>query len=235
MKSLSLIAAACIALFVLPLAATANDNETADAERMAENLLQAIGGRSAWASLRNTINGSQQNRAGEPTVVYAVITMDFEAPRFRIETVAEDLHLVRVVNGDSSWRLGRSGAIEKVPPDVLEQDRKWYAAHLYRTLHRIAARDPRLSLRINEKERLEVHMDDGRLLWFELDAKGEPYAFGTRDDEVGNLTGPWSVVRDGIHHPEWVSSADGTWRAAVKSLAVNVPLNELMFNRPAPP
>lgn len=79
--------------------------------------LDRLGGRAAWAGLRNTINGSQQNRADEPTVVYAVITMDFERPRFRIETTAQDLHLIRVIDGDNNWRLNRAGEIEDVPAD----------------------------------------------------------------------------------------------------------------------
>lgn len=220
-------------LFLLLISqAVRGDDADVAAEAMAEQMLQAIGGRQAWAAVRNTINGSQQNRAGEPTVVYAVITMDFEAPRFRIETTARDLHLVRVINGDNSWRLRRSGAVEDIPPDLFKEDQKWYAAHLYRTIHRVAARDPEISLKINEQQRLEIHADEGRLLWFELDAKGEPYAFGSWEDEAGSLTGPWDFIRDGIHHPRWVSSKDGTWRAAVKSLSINVPLREQMFSRP---
>ncbi len=203
------------------------------AEAMAERMLDAIGGREAWAGLKNTINGSQQNRATEPTVVYAVITMDFEKPRFRIETTAPGLHLIRVIDGDNHWRLRRSGSIEDVPAELYAEDMKWYGAHLYRTIHRLAARDPAISVRLGDGKRLEILADDVRLLWFELDAKGEPYAFGSRDNEVGSLSGPWDFVQDGIHHPRWVSSADGTWRAAVRSLTVNVPLSDRMFARPA--
>ena len=209
------------------------DDTAAAAEQMAERMLNAIGGREAWAELKNTINGSQQNRVSEPTVVYAVITMDFEKPRFRIETTAPGLHLIRVINDDEHWRLRGSGAIEDVPPDLLEEDRQWYAAHLYRTIHRMAGRDPAISLRINDQNRLEILDSGKRLLWFQLDAKGEPYAFGSRDNDVGSLSGPWDFVQDGIHHPRWVSNADGTWRAAVKSLTINVPLSEQMFARPA--
>ena len=221
-----------LTLLVLSQAVQADDSQVA-AEAMAERMLQALGGREAWAALRNTINGSRQNRASEPTVVHAVITMDFEQPRFRIETTATDLHLIRVIDGDKSWRLRRNGAVEDVPPDLLDEDRRWYAAHLYRTIHRLAARDPEISVRINEQQRLEIHSDEARLMWFELDARGEPYAFGTWEDDVGSLTGPWDFVQDGIHHPRWVSSADGTWRAAVTSLAINVPLSDHMFARPA--
>lgn len=198
----------------------------------AERMLQAIGGRTAWAALRNTINGSEQYRTVEPTVVYSVITIDFERPRLRIETIASGLHLVRVVDGQKSWRINRAGEIADGRAETVAADRRWYAAHLYRTIHRIAARDGGLQLEIAKDGRLEVHENGERLLWFRLDANGEPYAFGVGEDETGSLTGPWNIVREGIHHPAWVTSADGTWRAAVKALNVNVPLRDSMFDRP---
>lgn len=203
------------------------------AEALAEKMLDRIGGRGGWAALKNTINGSQQNRESEPTVVYTVITVDFERPRFRIETTAQDLHLIRVIDGtDNNWRLRRSGRIEDVPGDLFAEDMAWYEAHLYRTIHRIAARDPALALGIAADGRLEVLSGEKRLLWLKLDARGEPYAFGVYDDEIGSLTGPWDFVKDGIHHPRWISSADGTWRAAVKALDLNVPLHDSLFARP---
>jgi len=86
------IAIACLlaTLFLQCDLAVANDSE---ANALAERMLERLGGRSAWAELENTVNGSQQNRTGEPTVVYAVISMDFQQPRFRIETTGPDLHL----------------------------------------------------------------------------------------------------------------------------------------------
>ena len=74
------------------------------AEAMAERMLSAIGGRAEWAGLRNTINGSQQNRANEPTAVYAVITMDFEQPRFRRQ-LSHRRAAGRVTEGQSIGRI----------------------------------------------------------------------------------------------------------------------------------
>lgn len=207
--------------------------ESADPTVRAEAMLERLGGREPWAALRNTINGSQQNRVQEPTVVYAVITMDFEQPRFRIETSARGLHLIRVIDGNNSWRLRGSGKIEDVPAELFAEDMTWYQAHLYRTIHRVASRDPTLSLRNGEDSRLEVHSADKRLLWFKLDARSEPYAFGVYDNDAGSFSGPWDVVKDGIHHPRWISSSDGSWRAAVQALQINVPLHDSMFARPA--
>lgn len=203
------------------------------AEALAQKMLDAIGGRAAWSALTNTINGSEQYRAGEPTTVYSVITIDFERPRVRIETMAPDLYLVRVIDGDNHWRMTRAGEIEDGRPGTVAGDRRWYAAHLYRTLHRIASRDAALSLNVDADGRLEIFEGGKRLLWFRLNARGEPYAFGTWDDDTGSLTGPWNFVRDGIHHPAWVSNTDGSWRASVRTLTINVPLRDAMFARPA--
>jgi len=221
-------------VFLLSLLGTVtNGADVSAANKAAEQMLEALGGRKAWAELRNTINGSVQNRVNEPTVVYAVITMDFQKPRFRIETTARDLHLIRVINGDKNWRLRRSGNVEDVPQELIESELRWYGAHLYRTIHRIAARDPAISLDLDDQARLGVFAGGERILWFRLDAKGEPYAFGAYDDEVGSLSGPWSFQQDGIRHPMWTASSDGTWRAAIKTLSVNVPLQDHMFVRPS--
>lgn len=200
-------------------------------EQMADRLLGAIGGRARWAAVTNTVNDSQQNLVDDPTVLRVVITMDFTRPRFRIDTTGPNLKVVRVIDGPRSWMLTRAGVVQNVPDDLMKTDMQWYAGHVYRTLHRMAARDAALSLSINSQRRLEVHENGARILWFALDARGEPYAFGAHANDAGTASGPWEFIHNGIHHPLWVSSPDGTWRAMIKTLAVNVPLTDEMFAR----
>lgn len=177
------------------------ESPAADADVLADRMFAAVGGRERWASLRNTVNDSLQFRLEEPFVVRSVIRMDFTQPRFRVDTTAPGLTLARVVDGERHWRLSRAGAVEDVPAEILADDRRWHAGYVYRTIHRVAARD-------------------------------EPYAFGAHDDEVGSISGPWSFVHGGIHHPTWVARPDGSWRAAVQALAINVELKDADFARP---
>lgn len=207
------------------------------AEGEAERMLNALGGRAAWVAVKNTVNDSQQNRSsGEFPVLRAVITIDFERPRVRIETRGPNLDVVRVIDGDKQWRRMRDGKIAPIPDDVLADDRKWYAGHVYRTIHRIAARDAAISLRLGKDGRLEVVESAGnetkRIAWFKLDPRGEPYNFGAHENDVGSISGPWDFEHGGIRHPLWVSSPDGTWRANIKTLAINVPLKDELFAQP---
>lgn len=220
---------------ILPAGMVAADPVAANsADALAERMLSAIGGRAAWARLRNTVNDSQQNRIESPTVVRSVISMDFERMRFRIETTAPGLRLVRVIDGDRHWRLNRDGLIEPVPDELLAEERRWYAGHVYRTLHRIAARDPALQLQINAAGRLEAIEHGARIAWFALDADAMPYAFGAHADETGAICGPWDFEQDGIRHPLWVARPDGSWRANIKALSVNADFDEALFAPPQP-
>src|SRR5690349_19594847 len=155
-----------------------------DPEQVAERMLASLGGRDAWARAKNTVNDSRQDWDGDPSELRVVITMDFERPRLRIETWGKDLHLIRVVDGDAHWRQSRDGQIGPISDNVLEIDRKFWQGHVYRTLHRLAVRDPALRLAMGKEERLEVHEGGKRIAWYALDRRGQPYLYGAHEDEV---------------------------------------------------
>lgn len=210
--------------------AVASQADLATVERM----LNALGGRAVWAATTSTMNDSQQNRSEEPAVVRSVIWLDFTAPRFRIETKAPEFSTARVINGAESWRRLRTGMIESVPADLYDEDMKWWGAHVYRSIHRLAARDPKLTTAMGKDGRLEVFEGGQRLIWFRLDPRGEPYAFGQWNDEAGTVCGPWEFVEGGMKHPIWVSNPAGTWRANIKALALNPKIDAAMLAWPQP-
>lgn len=203
-----------------------------DAEAVAEKLLTALGGRANWAKVKNTVHDAQQFRVDAPVEVRGVIAMDFERPRFRIDTTAPGLKVARAVDGDKSWRLTRDGKIAEIPKDTLVSDMSWYAAHVYRTIARVAKRDPAITLSLHADGRLQVMEAGKRIAWYRLNTEGEPYAYGAHEDEKGSLCGPWKYEKDGIRHPVWTSNADGTFRAAINSLQVNAVLGDAAFARP---
>lgn len=223
-------------LLLVAMAARADDASSAaaeaEAERVAERLLQAIGGRERWAALRGTVNDSEQHVDEAPYVWRAVIHMDFITPRFRIDSRSGDLRVVRVIDSERDWRINREGRVLPLDPALRAADLRWYQAHVYRTLHRIAARDPLLSLGLAADGRLEVFEQGARIAWYRLDGLNQPMAFGAHEDERGTLSGPWSFVQDGIHHPLWVSSPDASWRARLVALQTNPNLPDTLFARP---
>jgi hypothetical protein len=226
--------------FVLTLGACLNPVPTrgadalSEADKVAEHLLWAVGGRPAWARLTNTVLYSDQYRQSDGTAVGAVSTLDYDRSRLRIDLTGLHLEQVRIIDseGDHSWRRNQDGRLAKVAEDPLARDLRRYTAHVYRTLQRIAVRDPKLRLATGRKGSLEVFEGGTRIAWYHLDARGEPYAMGAHDDDVGVICGPWQLEGRGIRYPLWVSRPDGSWRAMLKSLAVNTQVDEQLFALP---
>jgi hypothetical protein len=222
---------AALSIWLNPAPAAAAMSE---ADILAERLLWAVGSRPSWASLTSTVVYSQLYRQGDPTDVGAVVTIDYRKPRLRIDTTSPYLQLVRVIDsdGDRNWLLDGQGRHEQVPEDALAQNLRRYTAHVYRTVQRIAVRDPKLRLAVGRRGSLDVYEGTARIAWYLLDARGEPYAMGAHDDNVGVICGPWVVEQGGVRYPAWVSLPDGTWRATLKSLVVNAPMDEKFFTQP---
>jgi len=227
-------ASAAVSAAVLGLAGAGPVHAADDAEARAEKLLNAVGGRAAWARAHNMVLDAQQHRADEAAVLRTVVAMDFKRPRFRAESTAHALQLIRVLDGDRHWQLARNGSIGALPAEQLAEERRWYAAHPMRTLHRVAMRDPALSLQLGRNGRLEVMEGGRRLAWYALDARHEPQAYGAYDDDAGTVLGPWEVERRGLRHPLWTAKPDGSLRTLTKSLDVNIDLVSAFFEPPAP-
>jgi hypothetical protein len=221
-----------LALALLLLCANAPAAEE-PAAQLADRMLAALGGRDAWARAKE--HGERLAPGlGWRSVRAARRDHDgIRQPRLKIETRGKDLHLIRVLDGDRSWRMSRDGSIGPLNPEVVTIDRRFWDGHVYRTLHRIAARDPALALASARKGASRCTRAGERIAWYALDRAGQPYLYGAHDDEVGGIFGPWEHQVAGIRHPAWVTREGGKWRAMLKRLEVNVPLDDAVFARPA--
>jgi hypothetical protein len=188
-----------------------------------ERFLAAMGGRDAWREVRSvTVRATHyETELRQP---YAnAIWNDFTRPRVRFEAKSAELDRVRAIDGDTGWRT-REGALAPLMPEQVRDDLRWWEANIYRTLHRLAANDPALTVRAIGANRLEVWRTGGvRLNWFELNFAGEPVRFGTWDNENGTVFGPLATS-GALRYPRWGTNAAGTWRYEISSFT---PLEKL--------
>lgn len=222
-------AAIFFALLGVALAQTPAAPETADARL--ERFLAAMGGRAAWAAVKSYEIRATHHEA--PRAPYAnAIWTDFERPAVRIEARGPEFTVLRALDGDRGWRQRDSGEVTPLTPEQIADEQRWWEANIYRTLHRLARRDPELSVRAVGDHRLEVWRADGkRLNWFELNVAGEPIRFGTWDNETGSIFGP--LVQQGpVKCAKWGTNAAGTWRYEVVELRVSDRASPADFGKP---
>jgi hypothetical protein len=176
-----------------------------------DRFLAAMGGRDAWAQVKFIHVEAVHDDLAIQDSFTNKIWNDLTAPRVRFEARNSAMDRRRAIDGPNGWRW-RDDNLTAMNPEQVTEDRRWWEANLYRTLHRLAAGDPELSVREVGEHRIEIFLADGRRLnWFVLNARGEPMLFGTWDSEAGTVLGP--LASNGtIRYPRWGGRPDGDFR-----------------------
>lgn len=185
------------------------------AEQRRDALLDAMGGAAVWREVVGARITATHYDTQTRLPYRNVIWNDFRRFRLRIEASNRDLTRVFDYEGDAGWRDDGVNVTPLAAARVADE-RAWWQANVYRTLHRLALPDPALSVRLLEPDRLAV-IEQGRglLAWFRLNAGGEPLQFGTQADAPGTTFGPLSAHAGGARYPRWGSDATGAWRYEV--------------------
>ena len=217
--SVRIIPAAVAPLFcciVVGHVAVAQQPDDAAVQR-AEALLAAMGGREAWSKVNFVHVEAIHDDLNLREPYTNKIWNDFSAPRVRIEAKNAQIDRRRGIAEAKGWRF-RDGERAALTPEQYEDERSWWEANVYRTLHRLAIRDPELQARAVGEHRLEIFRSDGkRLNWFVLNQRGEPMLFGTGESEAGTAFGPLASS-GAIKYPKWGARPDGAWRYEIVRL-----------------
>lgn len=185
------------------------------AEQRRDALLDAMGGATVWRQVIGAritaTHYSTQTRLPYRNVIWN----DFRRFRLHIEASNRDLTRVFDYDGDTGWRYDGT-SVTALPADAVAQERGWWTANVYRTLHRLSVPDPALSVRLLDADRLAVFEEGkGLLAWFRLDPRGEPLQFGTDAAAPGTTFGPLSTHASGARYPRWGTDSSGSWRYEV--------------------
>lgn len=193
-----------------------------------DRLLEAMGGRTAWAAA-TAVHVSATHYSTELRLPHGnEIWNDFRTPRLRIEARSGEIDIALVLDGDAGSRR-RGTTIQPLTAAEITNQQRWWESNVYRTLHRLARRDPELTVRMLAPNRLGVFRKDGiRLNWIELNQSSEPILFGTWDSESGTVFGPLTASTSGLRHSQWVTSPDGTWRVQLHEVRVITDLDVTM-------
>jgi hypothetical protein len=198
----------------------------------AERLLNALGGREAWAGVKFVHVEAMHDQLTIRDPFTNRIWNDLTQPRVRIEARNETIDRRRLI-ADGAGLAVRDGVRRDLTPQEVADERRWWEANLYRTLHRLARGDPELTPKAVGDHRLEIFLADGRRLnWFLLNQRGEPHVFGTWDSETGGALGP-PAGNGTVKYPGWGAMPDGSWRYVIRRFvtAASVP-PEIDFTAP---
>jgi hypothetical protein len=183
---------------------------------VADRLVAAMGGAEAWSEARGLIIRARHLEADLDAPYDNLIQMSLYEPRMRFEGDNATMKRRRAVVDDTGWRVSELRELGPMTAEQVEDDLRWWEAHAYRTIGRLARKDATLTPKLAADGRLEVYRADGvRLVWYRLNLAGEPVAFGAWDNDTGTVFGPLVEREGGVRLPAWVASADGAFRVII--------------------
>ena len=185
-----------------------------NAEALAERLVTATGGRDNWTRVKGLGIAARHYETALALPYDNQLYVAMEQPLMRFEARGEGFAQVRVISGTRGSYSTRGGPPRPMTAPAVKGDLDWWETHFYRNIRRLAVRDPAIRTRVHADGRLELYRPDGkRLMWYRLNQQGEPVAFGSFDNEEGNVFGPPHDVDGGLRLPTFAVSHDGTFRA----------------------
>jgi hypothetical protein len=199
---------------VLAVGSGASNQAMGDPWRVADRMIETLGGRQRWASVRWLYVKETVYPAGIEGPVSAEFWRDLEQPNYRSVIVGPSLTIETRWSQDGGFVI-RNGERREMSAEVLQQEIDGSRNDPYHIYHRLARRDPPLHLVLENDTRLNVFEGEGGplLCWFVVDASGAPLRWGNYfDGEVNeHVYGPLRELGE-FTMPAWGTSTTGSWR-----------------------
>ena len=210
----------------------APEPSTPEASALAQRLLDAVGGREPWRTLRFVRTRSTAGVGEAQTEVRLERSMDLERQLLRVvQTIGEE-SVTYVVAPASAWRLDGANVVD-LPEPFAANLRRRQARTLVNVLHELARGTTR-ALRVGENGRLEIVGSDGLWCWILPDDEGRPLRLGYQLEgerlESVYLYSDWAEVQ-GISYPRYTHQLDRGTEIETTSFEVEPEFAAGLFER----
>lgn len=197
-------------VFITP--ARAQMNGDPEALKLAEKLVEGIGGRDVWANMRSLYIREEARDPDYGSGLKGELWRDLEVPQERYWFKNENVEYGKGWTGEGGWRY-RGGEITLISKrEILENEAQYWRGEIYIMYHRLAKEDPTLWLESSENpKKFSIYEDEGKtkLGDFWINSEGELYrwrhAMGTHF-----VYGPYESFGP-VNLPAWGSQVDGSW------------------------
>jgi hypothetical protein len=174
-------------------------------------MLENVGGRQKWAAARTLyVKEHAFLKSGEQAVVE--IWRDFERLTRHLRVSSPSREYVEVISERAGWSRN-NGSVTRMAAAELSEQRQGLRQEPYYVYHRLAKRDPVMTVRLEGTDRLNVYESGKLTCWFVLDGKDRPISWGNHFKGAVNQHWYGPLVPIGpVFLPRWGAAADGRWR-----------------------
>ncbi|MBT8325865.1 MAG: hypothetical protein HKP45_00925 [Winogradskyella sp.] len=197
--------------------------------KLAEDMLNAIGGKDAWCNLQSLYIRAQHNEPPMTIPYQSEIWRDMENFDLVIEQQNDSFHVKAVINksGGIVRYYDKRDTIRTLTKDQLKDWEFGHEHNIYVLLHNLSCSPQNFSVKIDTNKRLAFYKDSTFYTSFELDDQLRPFKFyapNPSGEVSGSIFTRWGTDQGLIHsaggHPMDSSFFYNTdiWKPSDKSL-----------------
>jgi hypothetical protein len=185
-----------------------------DAVALAEQMLETLGGKTAWTEARMVTVELRGYYAREQEPWYETYWMELEDPRGRFELRGETDRVI-AWTPDGGWELS-NGTAEAMDSTRHAFELEYWKHQPVVVFHRLAKGVPATRVEMGTNEyRFDVFdaESDALLAQFAVNMKGEPIKWGATigEQEFEQVFGPLGEFTN-VSMPKWGATITGVWR-----------------------
>jgi hypothetical protein len=150
-----------------------------EAVDMAGSMLEALGGKKAWAKLNSVYIRTlvRVPSEGDPYIIEEWTNLS--EPRFMNKRTTGGTPAINIINGNDGWHI-QGDKMEMIAPQTVTSYLRWFDQYFLRVVKLLAQDDERIEVRKAEGRMLEVYMDNKFLAAFDLNEENLPGRYITR-------------------------------------------------------
>lgn len=149
-------------------------------EEEVEKLLEAVGGRDAWADAHGFIMYEVLYSANQDLPVYRQYWIDFKQPRIQYTSKGQGFFNRYVLNVDHGWS-SMDGEIEDWEAGMVGGFSHFWRGIPTRVFHMLASNDPSIRAELRDDQVIDIYHNGERVVWIATDPEGKPVAYGRED------------------------------------------------------
>ena len=204
------------------------------ATALAAEMVEALGGREAWANARWLYTAERSFHENYKLALDYQGWRDLGEPRGWNRVDSSELSYEQGWTKGQGWRL-RNGEFQAFSDDRLNSEVSFWPREIYIMYHRFANGDARLKLTSTGERSFSVeNAETGTALGeFKISKEGGPlvWSSGDGEDDVTYVYGPLAEF-DGVSLPAWGAQLDGSWRFNYVAARLTNEAPEVTFEPP---
>jgi hypothetical protein len=182
----------------------------ASAIKLAQSMLDAMGGKAKWARLKSVYVRTLSFTPGQANNYVLEEWIDLDVPKMLNKQSSESSSIIQILDGNDGWVIKNKNVL-LMPSESITNMLKWHDHYMMRSLQHLAQGGENREVRMNGEKRFDLYENNKFMGGFELSSEYVIIAYfteGSKDSQNSIFFNEWGEYK-GMKYPLEIRTSSG--------------------------